>query len=85
MCGSLGGVAERVGAASEARGEHVIVVGPAARNDHVDDDTLVRAVGDAMGNGASARDAATTVARDLGVPRRRAYDMALRVRATARN
>jgi 16S rRNA (cytidine1402-2'-O)-methyltransferase len=83
--GSRGDVAERVGAASEARGEHVIVVGPAARNDHVDDDTLVRAVGDAMGNGASARDAATTVARDFGVPRRRAYDMALRVRATARN
>jgi hypothetical protein len=49
----------------------------------VDDETLQRAVLDAIGNGASARDAAATVARDLGVPRRRAYDAALRVRATA--
>jgi 16S rRNA (cytidine1402-2'-O)-methyltransferase len=81
--GRLGDVVARVDAGSEARGEHVIVVGPAARDDHVDDETLQRAVLDAIGSGASARDAAATVARDLGVPRRRAYDAALRVRATA--
>jgi 16S rRNA (cytidine(1402)-2'-O)-methyltransferase RmsI-like protein len=60
------------------------VIAPAPRNDHVDDDTLTRAVSAAMTQGASARDAATTVARDLGVPKRRAYDVALRVRTTAR-
>jgi 16S rRNA (cytidine1402-2'-O)-methyltransferase len=83
--GRLGDIAAQVNAASAARGEHVIVVGPAARNEHVDDDTLTQAVTDAIVNGASARDAAASVARDLGVPRRRAYDVALRVRSTARN
>jgi 16S rRNA (cytidine1402-2'-O)-methyltransferase len=83
--GRLGDIAAQVNAASAARGEHVIVIGPAARNEHVDDDTLTRAVTHAIVNGASARDAAATVARDLGVPRRRAYDVALRVRATARS
>jgi 16S rRNA (cytidine1402-2'-O)-methyltransferase len=82
--GPLGEVVARVGATSDARGEHVIVVAPAPRDEHVDDDTVVRAVTDALESGASARDAAATVARDLGVPRRRAYDAALRVRATAR-
>ncbi|MDQ1520693.1 MAG: rRNA (cytidine1402-2-O)-methyltransferase [Actinomycetota bacterium] len=83
--GPLGDIAAQVNAASAARGEHVIVVGPAARNEHVDDDTLTQAVTHAIVNGASARDAAATVARDLGIPRRRAYDAALRVRAKARN
>ncbi len=82
--GPLGTVVERVDAGSEARGEHVIVVAPAARSDHVDDDVLTGAVRAAMTGGASARDAATAVARDLGVPRRRAYDVALQLRATAR-
>jgi 16S rRNA C1402 (ribose-2'-O) methylase RsmI len=82
--GSLGTVVERLDAGSEARGEHVIVIAPAPRNDHVDDDTLMLAVRAAIADGASARDAATTVARDLGVPKRRAYEVALRVRTTAR-
>jgi 16S rRNA (cytidine1402-2'-O)-methyltransferase len=82
--GSLGTVVERIDGASEARGEHVIVIAPAPRNDHVDDDTLERAVRAAIADGASARDAATTVARDLGVPKRRAYEVALQVRTTAR-
>lgn len=79
--GTASEVAARVGANSEARGEHVIVVGPAEHTATVDDDTVEQAVEDAMANGASARDAAATVARDLGIPRRRAYDVALRVRA----
>jgi 16S rRNA (cytidine1402-2'-O)-methyltransferase len=82
--GALGSIVEQLAAGSEARGEHVIVIAPAPRNDHVDDETVTRAVSAAMTEGASARDAATTVARDLGVPRRRAYEMALRVRTTAR-
>jgi 16S rRNA (cytidine1402-2'-O)-methyltransferase len=81
--GSAGDIAGRVGVHSEARGEHVIVIGPAERDATVDDDVLERAVLDAMTAGASARDAASSVARDLGVPKRRAYDVALRVR-TAR-
>jgi hypothetical protein len=56
----------------------------APRNDDVDDDTLAQAVHVALHHGASARDAATAVARDLGVPRRRAYEVALRLRTTAR-
>jgi 16S rRNA (cytidine1402-2'-O)-methyltransferase len=79
--GSAAEVAARLGANSEARGEHVVVVGPAARAAAVDDDVLAHAIEDAMANGASARDAAAAVAHDLGVPRRRAYDVALRVRA----
>jgi 16S rRNA (cytidine1402-2'-O)-methyltransferase len=82
--GSLGAVVDRIDAGSEARGEHVIVIAPAPRNDHVDDGTLERAVRVAIADGASARDAATAVARDLGVPKRRAYEVALQVRATAR-
>ena len=59
------------------------MIAPAPRRADVDDDVLERAVVDAMTGGATARDAAATVARDLGVARRRAYDMALRVRATS--
>jgi 16S rRNA (cytidine1402-2'-O)-methyltransferase len=83
--GSLAEVEARLGSSSQSavRGEHVIVIAPAPRDAHVDDDAIERAVTDEIRNGASARDAATAVARDLGVPRRRAYDVALRVRATS--
>src|SRR5581483_3237294 len=79
--GPIGELAARL-AGAEARGEHVIVVGAAPRAAAVDDETLEQAVTDAFSTGASARDVATRVARDLGVPRRRAYDAALRVRPT---
>ena len=44
------------------------------------DDTVVDAVRDALDGGASARDAATAVAAELGVARRRAYEVALTLR-----
>ncbi len=73
------GEAAALAAAHEARGEHVIVLG-GAEHTEVSDDTVVDAVRDALGGGASARDAATAVAAELGVARRRAYEVALTLR-----
>ncbi|MGQ0825564.1 MAG: 16S rRNA (cytidine(1402)-2'-O)-methyltransferase [Actinomycetota bacterium] len=69
---------------SEARGEHVIVIGPAAPAGAVADDSLARAAEAALAGGVTARDAAAAVARDLGVSRRRAYDAVLRARNVRR-
>jgi 16S rRNA (cytidine1402-2'-O)-methyltransferase len=73
------GEAARIAAAAESRGEHVIVLGGAATGS-VSDATVTYAVRDALERGASARDAATSVAAELGIPRRRAYDVALILR-----
>jgi 16S rRNA (cytidine1402-2'-O)-methyltransferase len=73
------GEAAAVAAGREARGEHVIVLGGAAVTE-VSDERVVDAVRDALEGGASARDAATAVAAELGVARRRAYDAALTLR-----
>ena len=69
-----------------ARGEHVIVLGgvPASES-AVDDETLDDAVSDALAGGLSARDAASRVAGELGVPKRRAYDAASRLARPARS
>ena len=81
--GSLGELAAAV-AATEPQGEHVVVIGPAPASAVVVGDDLVEAaVADALAAGASARDAAAGVATELGVPRRRAYDAALRLRGGA--
>jgi len=67
-------------AASGARGEYVVVVGPApAGPGAVDDDGLDEAVDAALDSGLSARDAAAQVAAELSVPKRRAYDAATRL------
>lgn len=61
------------------RGEHVIVLeGRAAQV--CTDDTIAEALRDHLARGASARDAASAVAADLGLGRRRVYEMALRMR-----
>jgi 16S rRNA (cytidine1402-2'-O)-methyltransferase len=78
--GFLGVVARGASAAAAARGEHVIVVGPAPAAAPVDEGTIEQAARDALARGETARDAAATVARDLGVSKRRAYDAVLRVR-----
>jgi 16S rRNA (cytidine1402-2'-O)-methyltransferase len=79
--GQLGQVAETAARASQARGEHVIVVGPAAAPDKaVDDDTVEHAAARELDAGHSPRDAAAVVAETLGVSHRRAYDAVLRVR-----
>ena len=78
--GFLGVVARDASAASAARGEHVIVVGPAPAAAPVDEGAIEQAARDALARGETARDAAATVARELGVSKRRAYDAVLRVR-----
>jgi len=63
----------------EPRGEFVIVVdGAPAPADATDEDVRV-AVGAALRRGLSPRDAAAVVASALGVPKRRAYAMAIDV------
>lgn len=73
-----GSMAEAVArlASTEPRGEHVLVIGGTEIVD-VDDAMVAAAVGDALDRGLSARDAAMEVAEDLGVGRRRAYELAL--------
>jgi 16S rRNA (cytidine1402-2'-O)-methyltransferase len=70
--------------AHEPRGEHVLVLEGAPPAAAVDDDALEAAVARELASGASARDAAAAVAVDLGVSKRRAYDIAVRLRAETR-
>lgn len=73
--------AAAVAAAHEPRGEHVIVVaGATTESAPVTDDALDDALRAALARGLSARDAAATIARDLAVPKRRAYDRATALR-----
>jgi len=68
-------------AAYESRGEHVLVIeGRALAADAPDTETVRAAISARLTAGESARDAAHTVAADLGVPRRRAYALALEVK-----
>jgi len=67
---------------AEPRGEYVIVVGPAAERPPAGDAEVEEAIRAALADGRSARDAATEVAAELGVPRRRAYAASTRLRAS---
>ncbi len=58
-------------------GEIVIVLDGAPEPPPPGDDALVSALRDEIASGASARDAAAAVAETFGVPRRRAYDLAI--------
>jgi 16S rRNA (cytidine1402-2'-O)-methyltransferase len=61
----------------DPRGEYVIVLaGAGEATTEVGDDALVAAIDAELAAGASRRDAAESVAATLGVPRRRAYDVA---------
>jgi 16S rRNA (cytidine1402-2'-O)-methyltransferase len=66
---------------TEPRGEYVLVVGPVAERAPADDAAVEDAIRAALADGRSARDAAAEVAAELGVPRRRAYAAATRLRA----
>jgi 16S rRNA (cytidine1402-2'-O)-methyltransferase len=62
----------------EPRGEYVLVLGPAVVDDTpVDDDAIRRALRAALADGVSKKDAAAEVAARLGVPKRRAYELAI--------
>jgi 16S rRNA (cytidine1402-2'-O)-methyltransferase len=78
--GQLGEAARLAGTAA-ARGEHVIVLGgrPPSESE-LPDETIEAAVRARLEAGASARDAAHAVAEELDVARRKAYEMALRLR-----
>ena len=82
--GTLGEAAAAF-AAREVRGEVVLVVGGAPPAAPADDAEVEAAVRAALGDDPSAgpRQVAELVAASLGVPRRRAYEAALRVRGEA--
>ena len=77
--GTLGETA-RHAERTEPRGEHVVVVGPAPKRAPPGEAEIEAAVRAALADGRSARDAASDVANALGVPRRRAYDAATRLK-----
>ncbi len=68
--------------ASSPRGEWVIVVGgrPAASADDVTDDDIAAHLAGLVDGGTERREAVAATARDLGVPKRRAYEAGLRSR-----
>ena len=70
----------------EARGEQVIVLGPAVPvvAEEIADEALEAALRAELAGGGSTRDAAVAVAARLGVPRRRAYNLATSLGEAAR-
>lgn len=74
-------VADAVRAAGDPRGEHVIVIAPAeVEQADATDGEIEVALAEAMEAGATASKAAASVAALLGVPKRRAYELATRLR-----
>ena len=78
--GTLAEAVEHV-AAAEPRGEHVIVVGGAPAGEDPSDDDIHAAPVAHIGAGEDKRAALPAVAAELGVPKRRVYDVALRTRS----
>jgi 16S rRNA (cytidine1402-2'-O)-methyltransferase len=78
--GTLGAAVEW--AQDNPPGEMVVVVDGAPEPRTADDDEIRRALRVELGAGSSARDAAATVASELGVARRRVYELAIQMRAT---
>jgi 16S rRNA (cytidine1402-2'-O)-methyltransferase len=81
--GTLAELAEGA-ATTAARGEYVIVVGPAPAQDDVTDDQVTAAATRAVSEITTARGAADEVARELGVSHRRAYAAVLVARSERR-
>lgn len=65
----------------EVRGEVVVVIGGAAAPSPPSDERVAAAVAERVAAGDSLRRAAETVADDLGVPRRRAYQLGIAQRS----
>lgn len=61
----------------EPRGEFVVLVGGGEPPSEPTDDDVRAAIDDERADGASTRDAVSAVARELGVSKRRVYDLAL--------
>lgn len=65
------------------RGEYVIVIDAAAVQEvAIGDETIAAALREARAAGATARDAAAEVASVLGISKRRAYELAIRLSGT---
>ncbi|MFN8019011.1 MAG: 16S rRNA (cytidine(1402)-2'-O)-methyltransferase [Acidimicrobiales bacterium] len=62
----------------EPRGEHVLVLEGAPAPAEVTDEAILEALGRLRAAGASTRDAVADVVAALGVPKRRAFDLATR-------
>jgi 16S rRNA (cytidine1402-2'-O)-methyltransferase len=77
--GTLGEAVARV-AEVEPRGEHVLVVAGAPPASGPSREAVEAAVGERLAAGRSVRDAAAEVSELLGVARRQAYDIAVRLR-----
>jgi 16S rRNA (cytidine1402-2'-O)-methyltransferase len=77
--GSLG---QAVAGGPEPRGEQVIVIGPAGAAPEASDEQLADALRAELDRGSTRRDAATAVAGRLGVSRRRAYELASKIRGS---
>jgi 16S rRNA (cytidine1402-2'-O)-methyltransferase len=77
-----GTLADAVAWAEDAspKGELVLVVDGAPPPPAADADAIEAALAEELRAGATARDAAAAVARVLGVPKRRAYDLAVQLR-----
>jgi 16S rRNA (cytidine1402-2'-O)-methyltransferase len=83
--GSLGDACATF-AARDVRGEVVVVLaGDPDAGRAPDDAQLHEALRGRLERGETLRDAATAVAGELGVSRRRAYDLALEMRKNGRN
>jgi 16S rRNA (cytidine1402-2'-O)-methyltransferase len=84
--GTLGGAAGGDGDVPIARGEQVIVLGPAPAVpvEQPGDEALATALRAELAGGASTRDAAAAVAARMGVARRRAYNLATSLGEAAR-
>jgi 16S rRNA (cytidine1402-2'-O)-methyltransferase len=76
--GTLGDAVERA-QRMEARGEHVLVVEGASEPPPASDDDVDAAVRRRLDAGLSVRDAAAEVASTLGIPKRVAYQAAVRL------
>jgi 16S rRNA (cytidine1402-2'-O)-methyltransferase len=76
--GTLGEAAVR--AAESARGEYVLVIDGAPAAPPATDDDISERLGAALATGVSRSEAVAEVAAALGVPRRKVYDLALRLR-----
>jgi len=77
--GTLRDAADLAGGANP-RGEQVVVLGGRPAAGAPDEETVILAVRVRLDAGDSARDAARAVATELGIPRRAAYELALRLR-----
>ena len=74
--GTLASLAEEFAASGPPKGEIVLLVGPPVAGNPVDEDTIDRALREALAH-HSPRDAAPIVAAALGLPKRVVYARAL--------